>query len=235
MTPAQLDDTEDRLPKSLREKLRAREEAMVNHVQLKTSRKIRQAILAKVRPTRGRKGIGRWYFLKRANEKDWWGPGQLIESLVSHATLRMGKHFYSARNDNLVELTRNKLVEQVGENHEEINEQGMVDKCQQTEEILQDNKDNNNPVEREELVSEVEYFKQQEVPSISVPANKTNAATTTSVAENLSDNYPSRSNSPVPDHLTGGEGMVMADKDAENVHEDDGPEREQRIGNPADS
>ena len=50
-----------------------------------------------------------------------------------------------------------------------------------TKEILQDNKDNNNPVEREELVSEVEYFKQQEVPSISVPANKTNAATTTSV------------------------------------------------------
>ena len=116
------------IQKSLREKLRARGEAMVNHVQLKTSRKIRQAILAKVRPTRGRKGIGRWYFLKRANE---WGPGQLIESLVSHATLRMDKHFYSARNDNLVELTRNELVEQVGEDHEEINEQGMVDKCQQ--------------------------------------------------------------------------------------------------------
>ena len=96
----------------------------------------------------------------------------------------MGKHSYSARNDDLVELTRNELIEQVGEDHEEINEQGMVDKCQQTEEILQDNKDNNNPVEIEELVSEVEYFKQQEVPSISVPANKTNAATTTSVAEN---------------------------------------------------
>ena len=43
----------------------------------------------------------------------------------------------------------------------------MVDKCQQTEDILQDNKDNN-PVEIEELVSEVEYFKHQEVPSILV-------------------------------------------------------------------
>ena len=72
---------------------------------------------------------------------------------------------------------------------------------------MQDNKDNN-PVEIEELVSEVEYFKHQEVPSISVPANKTNAATSTSVADNLSDNYPARSNSPVPDHLTGEEGMV---------------------------
>ena len=50
-----------------------------------------------------------------------------------------------------------------------------------------------------------------------------------------SDFYPSCSNSPVPDYLTGGEGMGMADKDAENVQEDDGPEREQRIRNPADS
>ena len=49
MTPAQLDETEDRLPKTLRDKMRAREEAMANHVQLKMSRKIRQAILAKVR------------------------------------------------------------------------------------------------------------------------------------------------------------------------------------------
>ena len=71
----------------------------------------------------------------------------------------MGKHSYSTRHDDLVELTRKELVEQVGEDHEEINEQGMGDKCQQTEEILQDNKDNNNLVEIEELVSEVEYFK----------------------------------------------------------------------------
>ena len=48
----------------------------------------------------------------------------------------MGKHSYSARHDDLVQLTRNELVEQVGEDHEEINEQGMVDKCQQTEDIL---------------------------------------------------------------------------------------------------
>ena len=105
MTPAQLDDTEDRLPK-----LRTREEAMVNHVQLKTSRKIRQAILGKVRPTRGRKVFGKEQ-MKRTG---------VIESLVSHSTLRMGKHSYSARNDELVELTRNELVEQVGEYHEEI-------------------------------------------------------------------------------------------------------------------
>ena len=92
---------------------------------------------------------------------------------------------------------------------------------------MQEYKDNN-PVEIEELVSEVEYFKQQEVPSISVPANKTNAATTTSVAENLSDKYPAHSNSPVQDHLTGGERMVVADKDVQNVHEDDVPEKEQQ-------
>ena len=118
MTPVQLDDTEDRLLKSLREKLTAREEAMVNHVQLKKSRKLRQAILTKVRPTRRRKVIGRWYFRKRANEKDWLGPGQMIESLGSQATLRMGKHYYSARHDDLVELTGNELVEQVVEDHE---------------------------------------------------------------------------------------------------------------------
>ena len=70
----------------------------------------------------------------------------MIESLGSQATLRMGKHYYSAKHDDLVELTGNELVEQVVEDNEEINEQGMVDKCQQTEDILQDNKDNN-PVE----------------------------------------------------------------------------------------
>ena len=102
MTPAQLDDTEDRLPKTLRDKMRAREEAMANHVQLKMSRKIRQAILAKVRPTRGKTVVGRWFYWKRANEKDWWGPGQLVESLGSQATLRMGKHSYHARHDDLV-------------------------------------------------------------------------------------------------------------------------------------
>ena len=158
MTPAQLDDTEDRLPKTLRDKMRAREEAMANHVQLKMSRKIRQAILAKVRPTRGKKIIGRWFYWKRANEKDWWGPGQLVESLGSQATLRMGKHSYHARHDDLVELNRNELIEEVGD-YEEINDQGMVDKSQQTEAAPKETEEN--VPEEDELVSEVEYFKHQ--------------------------------------------------------------------------
>ena len=45
----------------------------------------------------------------------------MIESLGSQASLRMGKHYYSAKHDDLVELTGNELVEQVVEDNEEIN------------------------------------------------------------------------------------------------------------------
>ena len=85
--------------------MRAREELVMNYIQLKTNHKLRQAILAKVRRTRGKKTIGRWYCWRRANEKDWMGPGHLVESLESQATLHMGKHSYHARHDDLVELT----------------------------------------------------------------------------------------------------------------------------------
>ena len=50
--------------------MKAREEALKNHLEIKMSNKLRQAILSKTRPTPDEKKVGEWFILRELKMRD---------------------------------------------------------------------------------------------------------------------------------------------------------------------
>ena len=75
IAPTNLEDIADEIPRSLGDFVKGREQAIVNHLQIKMSDKLRRAILAKTRPSRELKEVGDIVYFKRANDDRWRGPG----------------------------------------------------------------------------------------------------------------------------------------------------------------
>ena len=66
---------------SLKSLFQAREEARINHLTLKCSSKIKEALYRKTIPTIDSKPIGTWVWVRRSLEDNWMGPGRISHSL----------------------------------------------------------------------------------------------------------------------------------------------------------
>ena len=139
MSPAQLENVLEEMPRSLGDEIKAREEALKNHLEIKMSNKLRQAILAKTRPTPDEKNVGEVVHFKRAKDDRWRGPGVVADSIRGQASVKMGKYYYPCRHADLLRVTETELIKFKKDN--KIDNHALVvaeDQISQNEELPAD-------------------------------------------------------------------------------------------------
>ena len=98
--PTELQETD--LPQLIQSQFIAREEALANHIRIRCSQRIRNALLSKTRPTPDNKDVGSWAHFKRPLDKEWRGPGVVMASLGSNAVVKIVKQTYSCRHSDMI-------------------------------------------------------------------------------------------------------------------------------------
>ena len=117
LSPVELQDRD--MKANIVEQLQAREQARIEHLSLKASDKVRDALYRKTVPTRDRKELGTWVWMKRSLEKDWRGPGQISDSLHSGCSVKIGNQYFSARHEDCLPLTAKEMeMENIIENQQ---------------------------------------------------------------------------------------------------------------------
>ena len=91
-----------------------RDEAILNHNQIRNSRKLREMLLSRSRPTVQQKPVGSWVWYRRYG--DWQGPAQVAASLYGEAAVKEGNSWYTCRHNELLPLT-NAEMERHGLSH----------------------------------------------------------------------------------------------------------------------
>ena len=89
--------------------LQARERARIEHLRLKASDKIRDALYRKTIPSREKKVLGTWVWMKRSLEDEWRGPGQICHSLNADCSVKIGNTFYTARHEDCLPLNQKEM------------------------------------------------------------------------------------------------------------------------------
>ena len=84
-----MEDIVEDLPRTLGDLIKAREEALKNHLEIRMSNKLRQAILGKTRPTPDENKVGEVVYFKRAKDTRWRGPGVVSDSVQRHADINI--------------------------------------------------------------------------------------------------------------------------------------------------
>ena len=107
LTPAQdLSPVECQDPdtsSSILQDLLAREKAIENHTIIRNSRKLREVILGRSRPTPEVKRLGSYVWYKRHGA--WMGPAQVGMSLAGECSVKNGNIWYNAKHSELLPLT----------------------------------------------------------------------------------------------------------------------------------
>ena len=87
--------------------LKAREDAITNHNVIRNSRKLRDMLLGRSRPTVEPKEVGTWVWYCRRG--DWRGPGQVATSLQGECAVKDGNNWYTCRHNETLPLTDDEI------------------------------------------------------------------------------------------------------------------------------
>ena len=87
--------------------LKARQDAVFNHLKIVTKSKFRNTILRKATPTAEPKTIGQWVYIKRNGQYE--GPGQVCSSLNQKCQVVIGSSYLNAAFSDLIPLTQEEI------------------------------------------------------------------------------------------------------------------------------
>ena len=89
------------------ELLKSRQQAILNHNEIKTRSKFRNILLRKATPTPEAKHLGQWVWLLRHDQ--YLGPGQVASSLESQCQVKIGNRYYHAHFRDLIPLNQSEI------------------------------------------------------------------------------------------------------------------------------
>ena len=84
-----------------------RDQAIKNHNEIRNSRKLRDLLLSRSKPTVEPKRLGSWVWYLRHG--DWLGPAQVTSSLHGEASVKEGNSWLTCRHNELLPLTESEL------------------------------------------------------------------------------------------------------------------------------
>ena len=87
--------------------LKARQDAVLNHLQIVTKSKFRNIILRKATPTAEPKTVGQWVYVKRNGHYE--GPGQVCSTLNHQCQVVIGSSYINASYSDLIPLTQDEI------------------------------------------------------------------------------------------------------------------------------
>ena len=107
-----------------------RSEAIANHNKIRNSRKLRETVIARSRPTKDRKPCGMWVWFQR--DGCWRGPAQVAHSLAGEASVKFRNRYLNCRHAellplNLAELQAHNLDNDGVEREEQSDTEQQVD------------------------------------------------------------------------------------------------------------
>ena len=73
-------------------------------VQADTCTRLRRALRTNVRPTGDKKEIGTWVYMKRMEDKQWKGPGQVWGHLGTNILVKQGSTIWHARHEDCIRV-----------------------------------------------------------------------------------------------------------------------------------
>ena len=100
--PAGLEEMD--LPERVAQHLHAREIARKVQVQADTCIRLRRALRANIRPTGDKKEVGSWVYMKRMEDKQWKGPGQVWTQLGTNIMVKQGSTMWHARHEDCIRV-----------------------------------------------------------------------------------------------------------------------------------
>ena len=83
--------------------LKAREQALINHLSIKASHDLKTILLRKATPSSEPKRVGQWVYLLRHGE--FLGPGQVANALGQQCSVKIGNRYLNCHFSDLVPLT----------------------------------------------------------------------------------------------------------------------------------
>ena len=98
--PAGLEEMD--LPARVAQHLHAREIARKVQVQADTCIRLKRALRANIRPTGDKKELGTWVYMKRMEDKQWKGPGQVWVQLGTNIMVKQGSTIWHARHEDCI-------------------------------------------------------------------------------------------------------------------------------------
>ena len=107
--PAGLEEID--LPERVANHLHARELARKVQVQADTCIRLRRALRANVRPTGDKKEVGSWVYMKRMEDREWKGPGQVWSQLGTNIMVKQGSTMWHARHEDCIRVREEDEVE----------------------------------------------------------------------------------------------------------------------------
>lgn len=107
--PAGLEEMD--LPERVANHLHAREIARKVQVQADTCIRLRRALRANVRPTGDKKEVGSWVYMKRMEDREWKGPGQVWSQLGTNIMVKQGATMWHARHEDCIRVREEDEVE----------------------------------------------------------------------------------------------------------------------------
>ena len=105
LTPVQCQDS-DTTSRYMKDLL-TRQEAIDNHNMIRNSRKLRDVILGRSRPTPEAKKVGSYVWFKRHGQ--WRGPAQVGMSLAGECSVKAGNQWFDCKHNELLPLTGSEL------------------------------------------------------------------------------------------------------------------------------
>ena len=100
--PAGLEEMD--LPAQVAKHLHAREIARKVQVQADTCIRLKRALRANIRPTGDKKEVGTWVYMKRMEDRQWKGPGQVWGQLGTNIMIKQGSAIWHARHEDCIRV-----------------------------------------------------------------------------------------------------------------------------------
>ena len=92
------------LPAQVAHHLHAREIARKVQVQADTCIRLKRALRANIRPTGDKKEVGTWVYMKRMEDRQWKGPGQVWAQLGTNIMIKQGSTIWHARHEDCIRV-----------------------------------------------------------------------------------------------------------------------------------
>ena len=163
------------LPERVAQHLHAREIARKVQVQADTCIRLRRALRANIRPTGDKKENGSWVYMKRMEDRQWKGPGQVWSQLGTNIMVKQGSTMWHARHEDCIRVREEDVAEI--EREAEMRDQPNVKQFQEAsaEDIEEEIVGNSEPIEEGPIT---EHKEVEEVELEIIPRRKTSRSRT---------------------------------------------------------
>ena len=159
--PAGLEEME--LPERVAKHLHAREIARKVQVQADTCIRLKRALRANIRPTGDKKEVGSWVYMKRMEDRQWKGPGQVWGQLGTNIMVKQGATLWHARHEDCIRV-REEDVYEIEQEAERNGQENVKEFAEEEKEVVETAKEDTEEISTMKELEEKDEIELEVIP-----------------------------------------------------------------------